>query len=72
MARNAVDVWDADLYVQMNTREVAARLDGVAQAAVELVANYMRLNSYGFFDDVAEESAVAEMGDQLEDMLDPN
>jgi hypothetical protein len=56
----------------METPEVAARLDGVAQAAVELVENYMRLDSAGFFDEAAEELAVRRMEDQLGFMLDPN
>jgi hypothetical protein len=71
-ARDAVIEWEADLYVQMETSDVAARLDGVAQAAVELVENYMRQDSDGFFDEAAEERAVEEMADILKGVLDPN
>ena len=71
-ARDAVNAWEEDLYAHMETPEVAARLDGVAQAAVELVENYMRRDSAGFFDEAAEELAVIRMEDQLGFMLDPN
>jgi len=71
-AREAVIEWEEDLYAQMNTLDVAARLDGVAQAAVDLVESYMRQDSDGFFDEAAEELAVRRMEDQLGYMLDPN
>ena len=71
-AHEAVVAWEEDLYDQMHADDVAARLDGVAQAAVELVENYMRLDSAGFFDEAAEELAVRRMADQLGFMLDPN
>ena len=71
-AREAVVEWEADLYVQMRVDDVAARLDEAAQAAVELVENYMRQDSAGFFDEAAEERAVEEMEDILKGVLDPN
>jgi gas vesicle protein len=70
--RDSVSAWEEDLYAQMTTREVAARLDGVAQAAVDLVETYMRQDSDGFFDEAAEELALIRMEDQLGHMLDPN
>lgn len=71
-AHEAVVEWEEDLYAQMGTPEVAARLDEAAQVAVELVENYMRRDSDGFFDEAAEERAVEEMADILKGVLDPN
>ena len=71
-ARDAVQLCEADLYAQVQMPEIATRLDGVAQFAVQQVEDFMRKQSIGFFSQAAEDFVVQQMADTLEAMLDPN
>ena len=61
-----------DLYAYMDTPEIAAHLNVVAQNAVQYVEDYMRQDRDGFLDKAAEERAVDEVAGALSSMLDPN
>lgn len=72
-SREAVRAFAMDLYthVWLAKSFLAAHLDNAASEAAQMVDDYMAQDNIGFFDIQAEDFAVAEMSDQLHDIVNP-
>ena len=71
-AREAVKVWDHDLYAHFDPSEAADYFDGFARTAAAMVEDHMRERSAGFFDEEADHRAREAIETQLSFEMDPN